>query len=360
MRRAFMSMSVITAAGALIGAAGAYSTYTDTDDSRGGVNTGTVQLAVNGPTAKTGTFTLTGACIQSFINIDAPSGASTPDSQNLGTVNNTGCTSVFTVHNSGSLPFELSGTTLTDANPAALTCFTSTLVTDLSRRHVLLPGEDRLVTVQTLETSDAPGCQNQTNTVTANLLATEARPERSSVVNGDFADALTGWTTGDQNDGHWQQVTFDGDSGTLENSFSVPAPPDKATAAAVTQQGPGDHVLFQDVVLSPSGTSTLSFDFAYENYAGGFVQAASLSSSESENQQIRIDVMRAGTAPDSVAPADILLTLLTTPEGSPLEVGWTHRTADLTAFAGTTVRIRFAEVDNRGFQYLAVTNVKIT
>jgi hypothetical protein len=61
----------------------------------------------------------------------------------------------------------------------------------------------------------------------------------------------------------------------------------------------------------------------------------------------------------SVAPGDILATVFQTKVGDPLTLAPTPITFDLTPFAGTTVRIRFAEVDNQLFFNASVDSVAI-
>ena len=63
--------------------------------------------------------------------------------------------------------------------------------------------------------------------------------------------------------------------------------------------------------------------------------------------------------PDSVAAADVLAQVFRTEEGDPPTLGPTTVTFDLTPFAGTTVRLRFAEVDTIGNFNAAVDDVGV-
>lgn len=353
MRRALGSLAAITAAGALVTAGGAFSIFGDSASSAAGFVNGTVKLAVTGQHPVTDIFALAGPCTQRY-----QSAANPTDALNLGTVNNTGCVSTFTVHNSGSLPFELSGTTLTDSNPVGLACLTSTIApADIAATNPLLPGADRVLHISTLTTGDAAGCQALTDKVAAALVATESTVP---LVNGSFLQGLNGWTSVDHGDGHWQQVLMTGPTGLLQNGYTVPSDPGQTAAAGTTQNGPGDHILYQDFSLpGKSSTSALGLDFRYENHSGSFVQAPSLSYSV-PNQQMRIDVLKAGSAVATLDPTDILATVLTTPPGSPLVTPWTSVKLDLSKFAGQRVRIRFADVETNFFQTLDVTNVAVT
>ena len=169
MRKTLTSIAVVGAAAATLAAGGAYSVFNDAGASTGGLTAGTVKLSVNGQIPATDVFALTGPCTTSYADNTSPK-----DALNLGTVNNTGCVSTFTVHNAGSLPFELSGTTVSDTNPVGLTCVTSTITDGTSKTAALLPGADRVVTVSTVTSGDDKKCQNLTDTVTASLVATES------------------------------------------------------------------------------------------------------------------------------------------------------------------------------------------
>ncbi len=60
------------------------------------------------------------------------------------------------------------------------------------------------------------------------------------------------------------------------------------------------------------------------------------------NQQFRIDVIRPQAPLESLDPTDILATVFRTQPGGPAKLLPTQLTADLSAFAGQTVRLRIA------------------
>ena len=70
--------------------------------------------------------------------------------------------------------------------------------------------------------------------------------------------------------------------------------------------------------------------------------------------------MDPAAALDSVAPADVLLNVFQTQTGDPTTLAPTQLTADLTPFAGQTVRLRFAEVDNNGVLNASTDDVRIS
>ena len=66
--------------------------------------------------------------------------------------------------------------------------------------------------------------------------------------------------------------------------------------------------------------------------------------------------MVAGTDPFSTSEGDTLMNILTLDAGA-FHGEYVHIVADISAFAGQTVRLRFAEVDNQFYLNFAVDNV---
>jgi hypothetical protein len=166
--------------------------------------------------------------------------------------------------------------------------------------------------------------------------------------NGDFETGnLSGWqvSTSDPDEG-W--FNYSGTSSPL-NGNSVPAPPQGNHGAITDQGGEGLHVLYQDVTLPPGGSVTQLSLFVYYNSFAPIFSPNNLDFSGGANQQYRVDVLKPGTPLDTVASGDVLRTVFRTLAGDPTSLSPTVKTADLTAFAGQTVRIRLAEVDNQLF-----------
>lgn len=188
----------------------------------------------------------------------------------------------------------------------------------------------------------------------------------ATVVNGDFeTGTLQGWlTTNETASGEWSVV-----SGT-ESPLSgrpIAAPFSGSYDAVTDEDNPSAMVLYQDIALPAGETHELSLELNYRSQApiaiptpdtldvegtegGGIPQA---------DQQVRVDVMKAGSPVSSLSPADILATVFATKEGDPVEIGWTHLTANLSAFAGQTVRLRVAVTDNQNFLFAGVDAVTI-
>ena len=170
----------------------------------------------------------------------------------------------------------------------------------------------------------------------------------ASVQNGDFETGdFTGWTVVTQPGSAGSWFVYTGTTGPL-SGFPIPAPAEGAFAAISDQTFPSSQVLYQDIALEPGFTHMLTFTLYYQNAAQIFVPQTTLDVNADPNQQYRVDIMDPAAPPDSVAAADVLAQVFRTEEGDPPTLGPTAVTFDLTPFAGTTVRVRFAEVDTIG------------
>src|SRR6478735_6324611 len=177
----------------------------------------------------------------------------------------------------------------------------------------------------------------------------------STIVNGGFETGFASWVRVDQvgSDG-----TYALQSGLASpvNADPVPAPPSGTRAAMSDGAAPGAHVLYQDFVAT-LGSQTLSFDLFIGNRADRFATPASLdfaltspNGAQTLNQQVRVDLLRAGADPFSVAAADILMSLYASQVGDLLVSGYRSFSSDigavLGAHSGELLRLRFAETDN--------------
>ncbi|HET7416575.1 MAG TPA: hypothetical protein VFJ61_02965 [Solirubrobacterales bacterium] len=199
------------------------------------------------------------------------------------------------------------------------------------------------------------------------LLAPAAPAGAATVVNGDFeSGTLGGWTVVNvpaaEPTGDWYAYT--GTTPPIPSPPTVPPPPAGSFAAITAQGEQGTHVLYQDVALEASDTHQLSL-IAYYDSPSSPPETPQPNSLRLEgvldppNQQYRIDVIKPSASIYSLAPGDVLATVFATKTGDPKEMGPTTYTADLTPFAGQTVRLRLAEVDNQGELYAGVDNVAI-
>lgn len=186
------------------------------------------------------------------------------------------------------------------------------------------------------------------------------------LTNGGFETNFTGWT---RLDAVGSEGTFAVQSGTTSpvNGTTVPAPPEGTRAAMTDAQGPGSHVLYQDFTVPTTlSNTTLSFALFIGNRANAFFTPAPASldfSTPALNQQARVDILRGGADPFSVASADVLQNLFQTNPAAPLVSGYTSRSVDLSALLnahlGETLRLRFAEADNVNSFQFGVDNVSL-
>jgi bacillopeptidase F (M6 metalloprotease family) len=128
-----------------------------------------------------------------------------------------------------------------------------------------------------------------------------------------------------------------------------------------TQDDPGSHILSQNITI-PAASSALFTAHVYVNNSRApdeaFATAASLDYTVEPNQQFRIDVMTTASVLTDMG-AGVLSNIYKTNVGDAPVSGYTLVSADLSAFAGQTVRLRIAEVDNKGCISTGVDAVSI-
>jgi hypothetical protein len=176
--------------------------------------------------------------------------------------------------------------------------------------------------------------------VAATALAAPAAASAAIVNNGDFETGnISGWQTSNQGPANW--FAYAGTVAPISMN-PLPAPPQGSFAAISDQTAESRTILYQDVTLPPAGTQVRLSLISYYTADTAIVSPDTLDVSSTVNEQYRIDVMRPGAAVDSVASGDVLATVLRTQTGAPVVLAPTQKTADLSAFAGQTVRLRFA------------------
>ena len=131
---------------------------------------------------------------------------------------------------------------------------------------------------------------------------------------------------------------------------TMPPPISGNYDAVADQTGENSLLLYQDVALDPAVPQHFSLFFDYHSYRPMTVPAENTLAvggpGTPATQQVRVDLMRAGSDPASLAPGDVLETLFASQgHGDPQQQPWTQLTADLSPYAGRTVRIRIAAVD---------------
>jgi hypothetical protein len=201
------------------------------------------------------------------------------------------------------------------------------------------------------------------------VLAAPNGAAAATVVNGGFeSGALNGWHVHRSlDDGNW--FAYKGTAapiGSKRGADPVQAPPDGAYAAIADEANPVTLILYQDVALEAGQSHQLSLLAYYDSYAPLANPKPDTLSVDGDvlagqrNQQFRIDVMRPTAPLESLDPADVLLTLFHTKPGGPLRMAPTKFTADLSPFAGQTVRLRIAAAVHEEVLNAGVDTVKVS
>jgi hypothetical protein len=202
------------------------------------------------------------------------------------------------------------------------------------------------------------------------LLAAPAAATAATVVNGNFETGnLQGWQThGVTGFGNWfvykgtKPPISEGGRGTAP----VPAPPQGEYAAIADQLDPDTLVLYQDISLAAGAKHQLSLETFYSsNKPLALPTPDTLSTDpgvigEQANQQYRIDLVKPEAGVESIEPADILRTLFRTMPGDPVAMPPTRLTANLTSFAGQTVRLRIAVAAGKEALNAGIDDVSVT
>jgi hypothetical protein len=192
------------------------------------------------------------------------------------------------------------------------------------------------------------------------LMVSAAPASAATVVNGGFETGdFSGWTVVNQRGGSGDWFVYSRARSPL-SGFPLPPTP-KGTYAAVTDMlNPGSHVLYQDITLEPGLQHVIRFFLYYQNNAGVFCPRGTLDYSISVcNQQYRVDILDPDSGPFSLKPDDVLAMLFRTEMGDPATLAPTLMEFDVSEFAGQTVRLRFAEVDNQSFFQASVDDVGV-
>jgi hypothetical protein len=141
--------------------------------------------------------------------------------------------------------------------------------------------------------------------------------------------------------------------------FAVPDPPEGRFAAVTDMSAAGRRILYRDLDLS--GPQRLRLTVFYDNHAvGEFSTPRTLEfEGRGPNQQFRIDVMDPSAPIDAMSGRAVLATVFRTACGDPARIAPTTKTFDLSRWAGRTIRLRFAQVDNRGPLRAGIDDVRL-
>lgn len=206
--------------------------------------------------------------------------------------------------------------------------------------------------------------------------------EAANVVNGNFeSGTLRGWQVS-QATGAGSWFAYAGTDAPIGQRRPTPAdpvqpPPQGAFAAIADQANPDTLILYQDIALEAGLNHQLSLLAYYNSYKPIAIPSPDTLSVDEEalrlpngkvqkNQQFRIDVIKPEAPLESLDPDDVLRPVFATkPATKPDDPLWMppkKLTADLSAFAGQTVRIRIAsavteEVLNAGVDAVSISTI---
>jgi hypothetical protein len=205
-----------------------------------------------------------------------------------------------------------------------------------------------------------------------------AAAEAATVVNGDFeSGTLRGWQVQQATQfGNWfaykgTETPFGASRKKQIQVDPVQAPPQGTYAAVTDEANPDTLILYQDVTLEAGRSHQLSLLAYYDSYEPLATPTPDTLSVADEaltrvngevqpNQQFRIDVMKPEAPLESINPEDILRTVFATKSNALQRMTPTRLTANLSAFAGQTVRLRIAnavteEIFNAGVDAVSIS-----
>lgn len=179
------------------------------------------------------------------------------------------------------------------------------------------------------------------------------------VENGDFDTGdFEGWSTDNltQCEGNWAVYT-----GSFTPFTNIPIlPPPSGQFAAVTDElalQPCSLLLYQDIDVPETSGEVLCSAVVYvQNSIPLYVIGNGLLLEPNKNQQYRVDLMDPEAPLYDVGPG-VIQNLFQTVESDPQSIGYTTLEFDLSVFAGQTVRLRAASVNNEGQLFSSIDEV---
>jgi len=176
---------------------------------------------------------------------------------------------------------------------------------------------------------------------------------------------LSRWHTRSSGSGGWHAysdgtVAPDPASSDPQVPFKVPAPPEGRFAAVTDMNAAGSRILYRDVAVD--GRMKLGMTIFYENLPpAGFRSPATLDATlRKPNQQFRVDLVDPAAPLHSLAAGHVLATIFRTQRGDAASLPPRQVAIDLSRWQGKTVRLRLAQVDNRGPLRAGVDDVTLT
>jgi len=199
------------------------------------------------------------------------------------------------------------------------------------------------------------------STPPALLTAVRGQGEKAMVIDDFESGTLAGWKLEASGSGRWFAYSNGKTAPNPAESdpnipFAVFDPPQGKFAAVTDMNGPGRRILYRDVKLD--GRYTLHATVFYVN-AGPLASPATFDYESDQNQQYRFDIVAPSAPFDSLAAADVLANVFKTSPGDQDRREPFAVTVDLSKWAGQTVRLRLAGVDNAGPLRAGVDNIRL-
>jgi hypothetical protein len=193
------------------------------------------------------------------------------------------------------------------------------------------------------------------------LPATGSQQQKAIVIDDFESGTLSSWKIERSGAGGWFVYTNGKTAPNPPESdpnipFAVSDPPQGKFAAVTDMNGPGRRILYRDVTLD--GRYTLHATVFYVN-AGPLTSPDTLNYEDNQNQQYRIDIVAPSAPVDSLAAAHVLANVFRTSPGDADRRDPFPVTLDLSKFAGQTVRLRLAGVDNGGPLRAGVDDIRL-
>lgn len=189
----------------------------------------------------------------------------------------------------------------------------------------------------------------------------------ATVVNGGFESGnLNGWSVHRALEaGDWLGYSGTSELYSAKRGEAVEAPPQGTHAAIADEIDPDTMILSQDIALGAGLAHRLSLLLYYDSRVPFAVPSPDTLSVDGEalggqaNQQLRVDVMRPDAPLESVDPADVLLNVFQSNPGDPKKLAPARLSADLSAFAGQTVRLRVAVAAHEELLTVGIDDVSV-
>jgi hypothetical protein len=180
--------------------------------------------------------------------------------------------------------------------------------------------------------------------IAALLVAAGSAPAAGPIEGNFESGTLDAWTNlSFYENSEWAAQT----KSDAEAEFETTLPSAVGPYVAATEYGGSDTaILAQTFALPTAAKLNLSLYLFYESETPTVVPTPDTLFVKpfggGDNQQVRVDVLKANAPLESLSPNDILATLYASPSGGPEVLGPTLLSADLSQFAGQTVTLRIA------------------